>query len=126
MRKAPFVDRRAVDVRRTPIPRRRTCVLAEVNPPPSRSAVTLRSARSDALERPSPPRARSRTTGADEDSETTQWSLARRWAYRAIIVLAALSAIVMLWWPIGFDQGDFATNGDILVRGGEPYRDASG
>lgn len=43
---------------------------------------------------------------------------------RVLVALAALTALVMLWWPLGYDQGVFATNGSILLRGGLPYRDA--
>lgn len=46
------------------------------------------------------------------------------------IVLTALAAVTMLWavaslsWPFGFDQGAFAWVGDVILRGGVPYRDA--
>jgi 4-amino-4-deoxy-L-arabinose transferase-like glycosyltransferase len=48
-------------------------------------------------------------------------STAARWG---IIAFSALACVMMLWWPLGYDHGIFASNGDILLRGGAPYRDA--
>jgi hypothetical protein len=38
--------------------------------------------------------------------------------------LAALWAIASFWFPFGWDQGFFAAVGDVILRGGMPYRDA--
>jgi 4-amino-4-deoxy-L-arabinose transferase-like glycosyltransferase len=42
----------------------------------------------------------------------------------AAVLFASLTALMMLWWPLGFDQGIFSLNGATLLRGGLPYRDA--
>ena len=42
----------------------------------------------------------------------------------ALGLLAALAAVVSLWWPYGWDQGAMAWVGDTIVDGGMPYRDA--
>jgi hypothetical protein len=42
----------------------------------------------------------------------------------ALVAFAALCCVMMLSWPLGYDQGVFAANGDIVARGGAPYRDA--
>jgi hypothetical protein len=55
-----------------------------------------------------------------------------RRALRALITLsiagaaaiAALWALASLTWPFGWDHGVFAWVGDVIVRGGMPYRDA--
>ncbi len=44
-----------------------------------------------------------------------------RWG---LVALAVLAMLMMLTWPLGYDQGVFASNGDIVARGGAPYRDA--
>ncbi|HEX6644008.1 MAG TPA: hypothetical protein VF037_04990 [Gemmatimonadales bacterium] len=38
--------------------------------------------------------------------------------------IAALWAVASLTWPFGWDHGAFAWVGDVIVRGGMPYRDA--
>ncbi len=38
-------------------------------------------------------------------------------------LLVMLSAAASLSWPFGWDQGVFAQVGDVIVRGGLPYRD---
>lgn len=43
------------------------------------------------------------------------------WGLAAFALLACLT---MLTWPLGYDQGVFASNGDIVARGGAPYVDA--
>jgi hypothetical protein len=48
-------------------------------------------------------------------------STVARWG---IVAFAALACVMMLWWPLGYDHGIFASNGDVLLRGGAPYRDA--
>ena len=53
-------------------------------------------------------------------------------AFRALVALvyAAAVAIVAAWaityptWPFGWDHGAFAWVGDVIARGGMPYRDA--
>ncbi len=53
-------------------------------------------------------------------------------AFRALAALAfaAAAGIVAAWaityltWPFGWDHGAFAWVGDVIVRGGMPYRDA--
>jgi len=47
-----------------------------------------------------------------------------RWAFRLVLLLAACVAAASLTWPFGWDQGIFAWVGDVIVRGGLPYRDA--
>lgn len=42
----------------------------------------------------------------------------------AVLAFAALAGVMMLWWPLGHDQGIFASNGAVVAAGGEPYRDA--
>lgn len=37
--------------------------------------------------------------------------------------LVLLSAVASLTWPFGWDQGVFAQVGDVIARGGLPYRD---
>lgn len=37
---------------------------------------------------------------------------------------AGFAATSSVWWPMGRDQGVFAWIGDVIVRGGTPYRDA--
>ena len=45
-------------------------------------------------------------------------------ALAAGLVLAAAWAVAYLAWPFGWDHGAFAWVGDVIVRGGMPYRDA--
>ncbi|HEU4828171.1 MAG TPA: hypothetical protein VFT04_03145 [Gemmatimonadales bacterium] len=53
-------------------------------------------------------------------------------AFRALVALAfaaagfmaAAWAVTYLSWPFGWDHGAFAWVGDVIVRGGMPYRDA--
>jgi hypothetical protein len=46
-----------------------------------------------------------------------------RMAQLATAVLVLLSAVAALSWPFGWDQGVFAQIGDVIIRGGLPYRD---
>ena len=43
-------------------------------------------------------------------------------------VLVAIGVLLLtvatLSWPLGWDQGIYAWAGDVIVRGGLPYRDA--
>lgn len=41
-----------------------------------------------------------------------------------LILIALLWAAASLSWPFGFDHGVFAWVGDVILRGGVPYRDA--
>ena len=41
-----------------------------------------------------------------------------------LVLGLALLALTSLSWPFGWDQGIYAWAGDIIVRGGMPYRDA--
>jgi hypothetical protein len=41
-----------------------------------------------------------------------------------LVVLAVLACAMMLQWPLGYDQGVFASVGDTVARGGAPYVDA--
>ncbi len=55
------------------------------------------------------------------------YALAARLPTGLFIFLAALSAawaLASLTWPFGWDQGIFAWVGDVINRGGLPYRDA--
>ena len=47
-----------------------------------------------------------------------------RWGLMALAALSVLVAVASLRWPFGFDQGVFAWAGDVIGRGGLPYRDA--
>lgn len=48
-----------------------------------------------------------------------------RWSPPGLAYLViALCAPAYLTWPFGWDQGIFAWVGDVVVRGGMPYRDA--
>lgn len=47
------------------------------------------------------------------------------WGGGTLLVFGlALLAIATLSWPFGWDQGIYAWAGDVIVRGGMPYRDA--
>ena len=46
------------------------------------------------------------------------------WLLRALLALAFLWATASLWFPFGWDHGIMAAVGDVIVRGGMPYRDA--
>jgi hypothetical protein len=46
-----------------------------------------------------------------------------RAAQLATAALVLLSAVASLTWPFGWDQGVFAQVGDVIARGGLPYRD---
>jgi len=48
----------------------------------------------------------------------------RRLLLAGFLALAALYLPVSLLWPMGRDQGIFAWAGDVICRGGVPYRDA--
>lgn len=41
----------------------------------------------------------------------------------AVVVLSLLASAMMLGWPLGYDQGTIASVGDVVARGGAPYRD---
>jgi hypothetical protein len=41
-----------------------------------------------------------------------------------VVAFATLAGVMMLWWPLGHDQGIFALNGAVVAGGGLPYRDA--
>ena len=45
-------------------------------------------------------------------------------ALAAALVIAAAWAVAYLSWPFGWDHGAFAWVGDVIARGGMPYRDA--
>jgi hypothetical protein len=45
-------------------------------------------------------------------------------AFAAAAGIAAAWAATYLTWPFGWDHGAFAWVGDVIVRGGMPYRDA--
>ena len=45
-------------------------------------------------------------------------------AYAAAALIVAAWAVTYLSWPFGWDHGAFAWVGDVIVRGGMPYRDA--
>ena len=47
-----------------------------------------------------------------------------RMAAGATAAVIALWSIRVLFWPLGFDQGEFVWVGDIIRHGGLPYRDA--
>lgn len=47
-----------------------------------------------------------------------------RAAIAGLILIALLWAAASLSWPFGFDHGVFAWVGDVILRGGVPYRDA--
>ena len=44
--------------------------------------------------------------------------------HAALAAFAVLAIGMMLTWPLGYDQGVFASVGDTVARGGAPYRDA--
>ncbi|MGH8550204.1 MAG: ArnT family glycosyltransferase [Methylococcales bacterium] len=46
-----------------------------------------------------------------------------RWLFRGLLILVLLTACASLTWPFGWDQGIFAWVGDVIYRGGLPYRD---
>lgn len=46
-----------------------------------------------------------------------------RLAFVCGMALMALWCIASFWFPFGWDQGMFASVGDVIVRGGMPYRD---
>lgn len=47
--------------------------------------------------------------------------VAAQWA---VVALAVVAGLMMLWWPLGHDQAIFALNGATVAHGGLPYRDA--
>ncbi len=47
-----------------------------------------------------------------------------QWGYRIAMASVAVVALASLSWPFGWDQGIFAWVGDVITRGGLPYRDA--
>jgi hypothetical protein len=73
---------------------------------------------------PAPAATRAAGAGAQRSRTSASLATAERLARIGLMVLAAMSVVVMLWWPLGYDQGIFATNGSIVVDGGLPYRDA--
>jgi hypothetical protein len=44
--------------------------------------------------------------------------------YRGVVALVIAWALASLSWPFGWDQGILAWVGDVISRGGMPYRDA--
>lgn len=50
-------------------------------------------------------------------------TLSRAIPFGLLVVLVGWM-ICSLWWPFGRDQGIFAWTGDMIVRGGVPYKDA--
>ena len=50
-------------------------------------------------------------------------SLIARVVFTCAAALTALWLCASLWFPFGWDQGFFASVGDVIVRGGMPYRD---
>lgn len=65
--------------------------------------------------------------GMDERTVSARRSRMRSLAVLALwglVAFAALVSIMMLWWPLGYDQGVFASNGAVVANGGVPYRDA--
>ncbi len=50
-------------------------------------------------------------------------SIPARVAFVCAAVLTALWLSASFWFPFGWDQGFFASVGDVIVRGGMPYRD---
>jgi hypothetical protein len=62
---------------------------------------------------------------------TTSAAVAARATFRlapvaqwGVVVLAAVAGLMLLWWPLGHDQGILAINGAAVARGGLPYRAA--
>ncbi len=51
------------------------------------------------------------------------WSVAERLALAGTVALSLTWCIASLWLPFGWDHGIFAALGDVIVRGGMPYRD---
>jgi hypothetical protein len=50
-----------------------------------------------------------------------------RWAALSLAAVALLSgtwALMALAWPMGFDHGLYTWTGDVVIRGGLPYRDS--
>jgi len=47
----------------------------------------------------------------------------RRLAFAVALGLTILWCTASLWFPLGWDQGMFASVGDVILRGGMPYRD---
>ena len=47
-----------------------------------------------------------------------------RWLYFGLAALAGAWAAASLSWPFGWDQGILSWVGDVIHRGGMPYRDA--
>ncbi|MGH7540373.1 MAG: ArnT family glycosyltransferase, partial [Gemmatimonadota bacterium] len=62
--------------------------------------------------------------GSDSDGDATG-TLPRlsTLALAGVAGLAAVWAVASLWFPFGWDQGIHASVGDVIVRGGMPYRD---
>ena len=51
-------------------------------------------------------------------------SAVARLAFACTAGLTLLWSIASFWVPLGWDQGFFASVGDVILRGGMPYRDA--
>ena len=51
------------------------------------------------------------------------WSVAERLGLACAIGLSLTWCIASLWLPFGWDHGFFAAVGDVVTRGGMPYRD---
>jgi hypothetical protein len=65
-----------------------------------------------------------RCVGGEGGETRSPWHAAYILAIAALYGYAAVSLAGMLWWPFGRDQGIFAWVGDVIARGGAPYRDA--
>ncbi len=69
-------------------------------------------------------------SGAPGLSVTRAGSVAwarERWATLALAAVALLSAswaVLALAWPMGFDHGLYTWTGDVVMKGGLPYRDS--
>ncbi len=48
----------------------------------------------------------------------------RRAVLAGLLIYVMLISLGSLWWPMGRDQGIFASVGSVIVDGGLPYRDA--
>ena len=60
--------------------------------------------------------------GLVEGSHILMW--ARRILFTCLFGYAGFTAAGSIWWPMGRDQGTFAWVGDVILRGGLPFRDA--
>src|SRR5262245_17341171 len=51
------------------------------------------------------------------------WKTAERVLFALTVLGTACWGIASISYPMGFDQGRIASIGDVIVRGGRPYRD---